>query len=108
MFELFCVHYFLKTELYKFLFCWIHLQILEECLSKETLDTIVSHAMHCVLDGDKFYAYEVKDQGVFLLFNSFYELVQLSFDGVTSLNCHQLTSNQKVRQSSSWILLIKS
>nr|VDC80928.1 unnamed protein product [Brassica rapa] len=70
-------------------------QILGRFVSKKTLDTIVSHAMYCVLDGDKFYAYEVKDQGVFLLFNSFYELVQVSFNGVTSLNCHQLTSNQK-------------
>lgn len=64
-------------------------------MSEKTLERIVSHAMHCELDDElEFYAYEA--EGVFLLFNSVYNLVQVSFDGVTSLRSELLTSNQKV------------
>uniref|UniRef100_A0A1J3DZN0 Putative WRKY transcription factor 19 n=1 Tax=Noccaea caerulescens TaxID=107243 RepID=A0A1J3DZN0_NOCCA len=70
--------------------------ILGRCVSKKTLERIVSHAMDCYFDDEvEFYAYDAQAEGVFLLFNSVYNLVQVSFDGVTSLRSELLTSNQK-------------
>lgn len=66
-------------------------------MSKKTLDTIVSHAMRCDRDDGKYYAYNVQAQGAFLLFNDFYELEEVSLNGVTTQNYKELTFKQKVR-----------
>ncbi|CAE6123057.1 unnamed protein product [Arabidopsis arenosa] len=63
-------------------------------ISKKTWKTIVSHAMDCVLDETECYIYNANTQGVTLLFNSVYELLKVSFNGVDIQNLDQPILNQ--------------
>ncbi|KAG7556629.1 CALMODULIN-BINDING PROTEIN60 [Arabidopsis suecica] len=68
--------------------------IIGEGISKKTWKTIVSHAMDCVLDETECYIYNANTQGVTLLFNSVYELIKVSFNGVDIQNLDQPILNQ--------------
>ncbi|KAL9280759.1 Calmodulin-binding protein 60 G [Arabidopsis thaliana] len=58
-------------------------------VSKKTWNTIVSHAMDCVLDETECYIYNANTPGVTLLFNSVYELIRVSFNGNDIQNLDQ-------------------
>ncbi|GAV61521.1 Calmodulin_bind domain-containing protein [Cephalotus follicularis] len=65
------------------------------CTSKKNWDTILDHAMECVLD-DKLYTYHVAAQGVGLLFNSIFKVVGAAFDGQNFQPTDRLTLPQKL------------
>lgn len=52
--------------------------------------------MDCVLDKTECYTYDVNAHGVSLLFNSVYELIQVSFSGGDFQNVDQLTNCQPI------------
>lgn len=61
-----------------------------------TWETIVDHAITCVVDDEKLYAYSANADGVILLFNSIYKLVAATFDGKVYQTLDNLNSSQKV------------
>lgn len=76
-------------------------------MKEKNLNRIVSHAMTCVLDEAEYYIFHSQAQGAFILFNSVYELMKVSLDGVTYLNSDQLTPNQKVCRSPNHLCQIR-
>ncbi|KAJ0078581.1 hypothetical protein Patl1_22289 [Pistacia atlantica] len=60
-----------------------------------TWETIVEHAITCVVDDEKLYAYSANADGVILLFNSIYKPVAASFDGKVYQSIDNLNSSQK-------------
>ncbi|XP_022019461.2 calmodulin-binding protein 60 B [Helianthus annuus] len=56
--------------------------------------TIVKHAKTCILD-DKVYLYRCVADGIGILFNSIFEVVGATFDGVSHLSMNELDEFQK-------------
>ncbi|KAL0792430.1 hypothetical protein Bca101_063807 [Brassica carinata] len=63
-------------------------------ISKRTYETIVSHAMECVLDEAECYIYNTTALGVSLILNSVYEVIKVYFSDGTFQNPDQLPSYQ--------------
>ncbi|KAA8545228.1 hypothetical protein F0562_020012 [Nyssa sinensis] len=63
-------------------------------ISNKTWETIIEHAMACVLDDDKFYVYR-DAEGTELLFNSIYMVVAVTFDGHNYQSLDELTTVQR-------------
>ncbi|KAL1549760.1 calmodulin-binding protein 60 B-like [Salvia divinorum] len=61
-------------------------------ISNKKWDIIVAHAAECIID-DKKYIY-TNAQGTSLLFNSIYNLIGVTFDGLTYLSMHSLHAYQ--------------
>lgn len=75
--------------------------LLRKCLqiiggiSERNWNTIIRHAMDCVVDDNKLYAYHQAGQGVSLFLNSIYKVVGAMFDG-HYCTVEELTPSQKV------------
>ncbi|XP_022748242.1 calmodulin-binding protein 60 B-like [Durio zibethinus] len=65
-------------------------------ISNKVWDTIIEHALSCVLDDDEWYAYYGAAQRVVLLLNSIYQVVAATFDGQNYLPAEKLTFSQKL------------
>ena len=72
------------------------LQILGGGISNRVWDTIIEHALSCVLDDDEWYAYYGAAQRAGLLLNSIYRVVAATFDGHNYQPVENLTFSQKV------------
>ncbi|KAF8018343.1 hypothetical protein BT93_H3283 [Corymbia citriodora subsp. variegata] len=64
-------------------------------VSKKIWDTIVEHAMTCIVDDDEAYIYFDGLQGAGLLFNSTYKVISATFDGQNYHPLENLTLHQK-------------
>lgn len=64
-------------------------------ISERNWKTIIGHAMNCVVDDNKVYAYQRPGQGVSLLLNSIYMVIGAIFDNQYS-SLDELTPSQKV------------
>ncbi|KAE8711531.1 Calmodulin-binding protein [Hibiscus syriacus] len=65
-------------------------------ISNRVWDTIVEHALTCVLDDDEWYTYYGAAQGVGLLLNSIYQVIEVTFDGQNYLPVENLNFSQKL------------
>ncbi|XWS58117.1 hypothetical protein CRYUN_Cryun08bG0007200 [Craigia yunnanensis] len=64
-------------------------------ISNRVWDTIIDHALSCVLDDDEWYAYYGASQRVGLLLNSIYLVVAATFYGLNYQPVENLTFSQK-------------
>ncbi|KAK8564796.1 hypothetical protein V6N12_058378 [Hibiscus sabdariffa] len=64
-------------------------------ISNRVWDTIIEHALTCVLD-DESYTYYGAAQRVGLLLNTIYQVVEVTFDGQNYLPVEKLTFSQKL------------
>lgn len=74
------------------------LQVLGCGISNRIWDTIIEHAITCVLDDSRHYSYFDAGQGIGLLFNSIYKIVGAMFDGRNYEPLNKLSPPQKVSE----------
>lgn len=74
------------------------LQMLGGGISNRVWDTIIEHALTCVLDDDEWYTYTYygAQQRVGLLLNSIFKVVAATFGGQNYQPLEKLTFSQKV------------
>ncbi|GMI88877.1 hypothetical protein like AT2G18750 [Hibiscus trionum] len=65
-------------------------------ISNRVWDTIIEHALSCVLDDDEWYTYYGAAHRVGLLLNSIYQVVEVTFDGQNYMPVEKLTFSQKL------------
>ncbi|XVF41795.1 hypothetical protein PTKIN_Ptkin01aG0309300 [Pterospermum kingtungense] len=65
-------------------------------ISNRVWDTIIEHALSCVIDDDEWYTYYGAAQRVGLLLNSIYKVVAATFDGQSYQPVEKLTFSQKL------------
>ncbi|XP_039005602.1 protein SAR DEFICIENT 1-like [Hibiscus syriacus] len=65
-------------------------------ISNRVWDTIIEHALTCVLDDDEWYTYYGAAQRVGLLLNSIYQVIEVTFDGQNYLPVENLNFSQKL------------
>ncbi|CAL0302319.1 unnamed protein product [Lupinus luteus] len=65
-------------------------------ISKKSWLAITAHAKTCVIDDSKLYIYQTEEPPIGLVFNSIYNLVEVTFDGLNYFSLDTLTPNDKI------------
>ncbi|OIV95080.1 hypothetical protein TanjilG_21470 [Lupinus angustifolius] len=64
--------------------------------SKKSWLAITAHAKTCVIDDSNLYSYQTEEPPIGLVFNSIYNLVEVTFDGQNYFSPDTLTPNDKI------------
>ncbi|KAF1892154.1 hypothetical protein Lal_00036510 [Lupinus albus] len=64
--------------------------------SKKSWVAITTHAKTCVIDDSNLYIYQTEEPPIVLVFNSIYNLVEVTFDGQNYFSPETLTPNDKI------------